>query len=97
MEHSNQISGPWQVPTTLWFTDKQRENKTLDKLIACGQFSLCLNLIRYIDNLQKGNTREKVWDNLTDDTQQDSLNLDKKLRADFDLFKKNPLRMVEKD
>ncbi|MEZ4954818.1 MAG: patatin-like phospholipase family protein [Saprospiraceae bacterium] len=80
--------------TTLWFTEEQKKDRVLDKLIACGQFTVCLNLIRYIENLQKGSAKENIWDHLDPTTQQDILELDKKMREDFDLFKKDPLRMV---
>ncbi len=84
------------MPTTLWFTNEQKQDNMLDHLIACGQFTVCLNLIRYIENLQSGSSKEKVWDKLDPATRQDILNLDKHLRTDFELFKKNPLRMVQK-
>ena len=57
------------MPTTLWFTDEQKQHKMLDKLIACGQFTLCFNLIDYIENVVK--KKKKVWDNLDDATRQD--------------------------
>ena len=37
--------------TTLWFTPEDQLGGTLDKLIATGQFTMCYNLIEYLENL----------------------------------------------
>lgn len=34
--------------TTLWFSESDLKNKTLDKLIACGEFTACYNLISHL-------------------------------------------------
>ena len=81
------------MPTTLWFTDEQKKDRMLDKLIACGQFTLCFNLIDYIENKVK--KRKKVWDSLDEATQQEIETLCQHLKKDFELFNENPLRMVE--
>lgn len=46
------------MPTTLWFTRQQLEcdmndKSMLDKLIACGQFTICWNLLEYIEKITK--------------------------------------------
>ena len=83
------------MPTTLWFTDKEKKDKMLEKLIACGQFTLCFNLLSYIEQLQKGSTKTKVWDFLSPTTQTEILDLHKKLKADFQQFLKKPLQLVD--
>jgi len=44
--------------TTLWFTAEEKRAGMLDALIACGQFTMCWNLLEYIEKLKKnsGNT-----------------------------------------
>jgi predicted acylesterase/phospholipase RssA len=37
--------------TTLWFTPEDQLGGTLDKLVATGQFTMCYNLIEYLENL----------------------------------------------
>jgi hypothetical protein len=37
--------------TTLWFTPEDELGGTLDKLVATGQFTMCYNLIEYLENL----------------------------------------------
>jgi hypothetical protein len=37
--------------TTLWFTPKNQLDGMLDKLVATGQFTLCYNMIGYLNNL----------------------------------------------
>ena len=39
--------------TTLWFTEEDRKNKILNKLIICGQFTACYNLLKYCFDLKK--------------------------------------------
>ena len=82
------------MPTTLWFSDEQKKKQALKKLIACGQFTLCFNLIRYIEETIQKRQKEKVWNQLDDSTKADIEALLQKLKSDFDLFLKDPLRMV---
>lgn len=39
--------------TTLWFTGEDRKNGTPEALIAAGQYTLCWNLLRYIERIKK--------------------------------------------
>lgn len=39
--------------TTLWFTKEDKQNQMLQKLIACGQFTACYNLLKYCIDLTK--------------------------------------------
>lgn len=42
--------------TTLWFTKEEIENGMLDDLIACGQFTICWNLLDYLGRLDANAT-----------------------------------------
>lgn len=40
--------------TTLWFTPEDQLGGTLDKLLATGQFTMCFNMIEYLENILYG-------------------------------------------
>ena len=37
--------------TTLWFTDNEVLDKMLDKLLATGQFTMCYNMLAYLETM----------------------------------------------
>lgn len=37
-----------ETETTLWFTKKDREVERLKNLVACGQFTACYTLLKYV-------------------------------------------------
>lgn len=39
--------------TTLWFTPEELNSQLIDTIIACGQFTLCWNLLEYIYKIKK--------------------------------------------
>lgn len=78
------------MPTTLWFTDEDKKNNTLDKLIACGQLTMCRNLIKYIDRMKSNSYKAKVWDVLTPDIQKDIDHLQVQMKEDWDRFVEDP-------
>lgn len=41
-----------KMDTTLWFTAAHDKNRTLDHLIACGQYTICYNLLIYLTELE---------------------------------------------
>lgn len=41
------------METTLWFTEQDGKEKMMDHLIACGQFTICFNLLEYIYKLRR--------------------------------------------
>jgi len=73
-----------QMPTTLWWDDVDKKLNRLDNLIACGQFTTCYNLMKYIDELPE-------------ETQHDSdiQKLKQHLQTDWDKFKQYPRFMVD--
>lgn len=68
--------------TTLWFDKKQQTDKIKESIIATGQFTLCYNLLKHL-----GKKTE------TDLTEKQKVLL-QQLRQDWDLFKKDPLRLL---
>lgn len=53
--------------TTLWFTEEDEKNGILKKLIACGQFTMCFNLIKYFVRNYKNNEFKEIRDDLEKD------------------------------
>ena len=80
------------MPTTLWFSTQNRKQRMLDNLIACGQFTVCRNLIRYVERIQ---AKEELWGSLTDAEKQSIEDLNKRLRTDFQQFIDTPLWLVD--
>lgn len=58
------IAAANNMPTTLWFTQKEKDAGVLDDLIACGQLTLCNNLANYIRKLKKDSSKQNGWKNL---------------------------------
>lgn len=78
------------MPTTLWFTEKEYKDKVLDDLIACGQFTQCYNLKRYMERIMTGTYKDKVWDSLPEAYQIKLVALKAKIDADWERFMKEP-------
>jgi len=70
--------------TTLWFPAGKQTMR--DNIIACGQFTMCYNLLKHIYRLE---VLDIKW--TTDVTLQ---SLKQRLLADWEVFKKNPIVMV---
>ena len=75
--------------TTLWFTKEDFDNKVPQALMAAGQYTICFNLIDYIDKIQKDPT------NLSP-AHQAIIALRPKLMEAWDKFKENPQWMLPK-
>lgn len=71
--------------TTLWFTEEDRRNGIPDSLIAAGQYTICLNLLRMISRLDKGALPDKF---------EVLLQCEEQLSSDWEKFKENPLFMT---
>lgn len=70
-----------KMPTTLWFSEADKEVQRLKNLVSCGQFTTCYNLLKYCYDLKKS------------DVNVDSKLLDKMIevfRADWNEFIKDP-------
>ena len=75
--------------TTLWFTEKNMQDNLPQKLIACGQYTICWNLYRYItkvSNPQKQNL-----------SPEHALlkNLGRQVKDDWKRFNDNPFFMAQ--
>lgn len=68
--------------TTLWFDSKHQAEKTKENIIAAGQFTTCYNLLKHLSKKDKSSLSEKQQA------------LIKQLTEDWELFTKNPCRMV---
>ncbi len=82
-----------EMKTTLWFTYDELKGKFMmpDKLIACGQYTACFNLLQYIERLFKKKNFESL-----DETEKIALELlRKKLRSDWEKFNKEPFWLLE--
>ncbi|HWY11927.1 MAG TPA: patatin-like phospholipase family protein [Bacteroidia bacterium] len=84
------------VDTTLWFTQKELEGNRnkLNTLIACGQFTMCFNLLEYFEKfihnenyIEDFNAYDEITKNALDQ-------LHTALLEDWQNFKKNPYWMV---
>lgn len=78
--------------TTLWFTEKESLDELMNKLIACGQFTMCFNLLEYLEILlfDPGNGLESL-----EKEDVNALNvMYQTCLSDWKDFKVNPLRMV---
>jgi predicted acylesterase/phospholipase RssA len=84
------------MPTTLWFTEKEYADGVLNELIACGQFTQCRNLIRYLDRIMAGTYKKKVWDKLTPAYQEELIELNRRMLEDWEQFKKDPYWLLNK-
>ncbi|GAL61736.1 patatin-like phospholipase family protein [Algibacter lectus] len=77
-----------ETPTTLWWDKKDIVKNRMQTLIACGQFTVCYELMEYILEL-----RADPDSNIADFTEIDKLY--DALKADWVSFNKKPLWLVE--
>ena len=78
------------APTTLWWSKDDIQKDRMNCLIACGQFTTCYSLMKYILELQEKVKEEKL--------EIDTSGLDelyKALKKDWGEFNKDPLFAVE--
>jgi hypothetical protein len=79
--------------TTLWFTKQELhpgpgEKSQPDVIIACGQFNICLNLLEYIEKLEKNRDNTNANHDLI-------IGCKDLLLKDWNKFQDNPFWMVE--
>ena len=77
-----------KTPTTLWWDKTDIAKNRMETLIACGQFTICYQLMDYILKLKADEDKP-----IKDITEVDALY--KALEADWKLFNKNPLWLVD--
>ncbi len=74
--------------TTLWFTKEELDNKMLDKLIACGQFTMCWNLLEYIGKIKIDTTN-------TTQAHQDLITCESELLKHWEFFNNDPFWLIK--
>lgn len=78
------------MSTTLWFSPEEIQKKNMmETIIACGQFTICWNLLEYIALAKRDRT------NLAPG-HADILALEEELKADWEFFNKDPYWLVKK-
>ena len=70
--------------TTLWFSEEEKKEGIHDAIIAAGQYTICFNLLEYIDYIKRNPA------NLNEQHQY-IISLEDRLRADWEEFKKDPM------
>ena len=76
------------MATTLWWSESDRKMRKPECLLACGQYTICWNLLEYIYRLRRNN------DNINENHQV-ILELQSKLEDDWNRFKEDPFFMLD--
>jgi hypothetical protein len=71
------------MPTSLWFSSREKEEGMLDTLIVAGQITLCFQLLRHLN--EKINVAP-YNETLPSETQFALQSLEARIRADYDRF-----------
>jgi len=51
------------MPTTLWFSKEEKEQRMLDKLIIAGQMTICNKLMEFLDKKKTSPKYEEYYEN----------------------------------
>jgi predicted acylesterase/phospholipase RssA len=78
-----------EMGTTLWFSEVEKSEQTPQKIIICGQLTMCWNLLEYLEILKKDTTNTNI-------KHQTLMNCEEQILKHWEAFKKNPLWLVEK-
>ena len=83
--------------TTLWFTEDELkgEDKMSDCIIACGQFTMCFNLLEYYEKFLKNPKYAKDYEKYNPDLKFALDELQDQLLRDWRKFKNDPYWMVK--
>lgn len=73
--------------TTLWFTEKDKTNGVPEALFVSGQYTICMNLLEYIEKLKQNKNNTTTFHTRL-------MTLEKTLRDDWDAFQKNPKALM---
>ena len=84
IENSDRASS---MGTTLWFTKDDREKEIPEALFTCGQYSICMNLLEYIEKLKKDMSN-------TTNTHKLLLGCEQQLKSDWEQFQSNPRYLI---
>ena len=85
-----------KMGTTLWFSPEQLGGeKTLpDTIIACGQFTVCFNLLEYFEKYITNKQYKSDYDSYSDELKKELTTLHASLLEDWKKFKEDPYWMV---
>jgi predicted acylesterase/phospholipase RssA len=83
--------------TTLWFSEDELkgERNMVNSIIACGQFTICFNLLEYYEKFLKNPKYQKDYEKYSPETQAMLRKLYEDLLADWRKFKEDPFWMVK--
>ena len=81
-----------EMGTTLWFTDTQKKNKSLDYLIISGQFTCCHNLLIYTTRLLQNEQQMRGY---TAEVRDELKKLQERLYNDWKIMKENPYEFLK--
>lgn len=83
--------------TTLWFTEEELKgtHNMPDSIIACGQFTICFNLLEYFEKFLKNPKYQKDYEKFSPETRQMLDELQASLLADWRKFREDPFWMVK--
>ena len=84
------------MKTTLWFTTEELkgDKNMLDTLIACGQFTMCFNMLEYIEKILKRAKYRADYETYPEATQKAVDQLQAELMTDWKKFREDPYWMV---
>lgn len=85
------------MKTTLWFTTDELagDKNMLDTLIACGQFTMCFNLLEYIEKTIKRAKYRADYEAYSPETKKAIDQLQMELLSDWNKFREDPYWMVK--
>ena len=84
--------------TTLWFTEDELKgpHNMPDSIIACGQFTICFNLLEYFEKFLKHPKYHKDYEKYSPEIKQALDTMQESLLEDWKKFKEDPYWMVNK-
>jgi hypothetical protein len=82
--------------TTLWFTEQELKgpNNTANAIIACGQFTMCFNLLEYYEKFLFNPKYKKDFEKYSPELKDTLTILHKELLEDWRKFKADPYWQV---
>ena len=81
-----------KMDTTLWFDEQHKENKMLENLIACGQATMCFNLLKYLHELKTDAQLYAIP--VIYPSELEALRI--MIEEDWQIFNENPLSLLPK-
>jgi predicted acylesterase/phospholipase RssA len=78
----------FSMGTTLWFTDEDKKQGKPEAILACGQYTICWNLLEYIEKLKENS-------NNTNNTHKLIMQCETQLRNDWEHFQQDPMFLTQ--